>query len=273
MRTIDVPGGRIAYEVSGEGRPIVFLHAGGMDMRMWAPQVDAFSADHTVVLADARGHGSSSTPAAPYRQCDDIAAVISDVGLGPAVLVGVSMGGAAAIDTALEHPSLVAGLVAIGTGATGHAGRDDDAFVDPWTRERLRRLATAAAAFDAAAWTEAFLEISLAGPHRPLADVDPRLVDDARRMITDTLVTHAAGLGVLPSPVVDAPARVGSIAVPVLGIAGSLDSPDHVRMVGELVDGVPNARLEIIESAGHLPNLERPTAFDATLRAFLADVA
>ncbi|WP_232666839.1 alpha/beta fold hydrolase [Pseudonocardia sp. TRM90224] len=272
-RTIEVPGGRIAYERSGDGRPVVFLHAGALDMRMWTPQVAGFDAGWTVVRTDARGHGASSTPDRPFRQCDDIAAVTSDLGLGPAVLVGVSMGGAAAVDTALEHPALVAGIVVIGAGATGHAGRDDELFVDPWTRERLRRLASAAAAGDPAAWTETFVEINLAGPQRPLTRVDPVLVDEVRRMITDTLVTHAAGLGVLPEPVTDAPARIAEITVPVLGIAGALDSPDHLRMVSELVDGVDRGRLEIIEGAAHLPNLEQPAAFDAVLRGFLDEVA
>jgi pimeloyl-ACP methyl ester carboxylesterase len=190
--TVPVPGGHIAYERAGEGPAVVFLHGGAYDRRMWAQQVPALAADHTVVLADARGHGRSSTPTGPFRQCDDVAAVIEALELGPAVLVGLSMGAAAAVDTALEHPQLVRAVVACSAGASGHAGLGQGDFRDPWLLDRFADLDAAARARDARAWTEIYLAAGLAGPYRTLADLDPAVVARCREMITDTLATHIA---------------------------------------------------------------------------------
>lgn len=269
--TVTVPGGHIAVAREGAGPAVVLLHGGALDMRMWEQQLPALAAGHTVVRLDARGHGRSSTPTGPFRQCDDVAAVIRALELGPAVLVGVSMGAAAAVDTALEHPDVVRGVVACSGGATRHAGLGQGDFRDPWLLERFAALDAAARARDAAAWTEIYLEAGLVGPHRTVADVDPELVARCRKMITETLAVHVApGPGPAPTPVADAPDRIGTVAVPLLGVVGTLDVPDHLRMVRELVDGVPGAEYAEIEGAAHLPNLERPDAFDALLRGFLA---
>ncbi|GAA1186290.1 alpha/beta fold hydrolase [Pseudonocardia alaniniphila] len=269
--TVPVEGGHIAYELTGEGAPLVFLHGGAMDMRMWEPQL-ALAADHTVVRLDARGHGSSSTPIAPFRQCDDVAATLHGLGIGSAVLVGLSMGAATALDTALEHPALVTAVVSCGAGASSMAPLDERMFSDPWSRGRLAALAAAQAAFDAQAWTEAFLELGLVGPYRELSDVAPAVVALCREMITDTLTTHVVHGGPPPIPVADAARRAAGIGVPVLGVVGAIDSPDHVRMVRELVDVVPAGRLAGIENSGHMPNLDQPELFNDTLRRFLAAV-
>ncbi len=272
--TVPVPGGHIAYERAGAGPAVVFLHGGALDRRMWDQQVPALAADHTVVRLDARGHGRSSTPTGPFRQCDDVAAAVRALDLGPAVLVGLSMGAAAAVDTALEHPGLVRAVVACSAGATRHAGLGQGDFRDPWLRDRFAALHAAARAWDAEAWTEVYLEAGLVGPHRTVADVDPAVVARCRTMITDTLATHVApGPAPIPTPVADAPDRVGEIAVPLLGVAGALDSPDHLRMVRDLVEGVPGATSTVLDGTAHIPNTERPTEFDALLRRFLTTLA
>lgn len=268
--TIDVPGGHLAYERAGSGPAVVFLHGGAFDRRMWAQQVPGLVADHTVVLLDARGHGRSSTAAGPYRQCDDVAAAIEALDLGAAVLVGVSMGAAAAVDTTLEHPQLISAVVACSAGASAHAGLGQGDFRDPWLLDRFADLDAAARAWDADAWTEIYLQAGLAGPYRALVDLEPTVVARCREMVADTLATHITpGPGPLPIPVPDAPDRLGEIAVPLLGVAGTLDSPDHIRMVHQLVDGVNGATFTAIGGAAHLPNLERPAEFDAVLRRFL----
>jgi pimeloyl-ACP methyl ester carboxylesterase len=266
--TVPVEGGHIAYALTGKGHPLVFLHGGAMDMRMWEPQL-ALAADHTIVRFDARGHGSSSTPTGPFRQCDDVAAVLHGLGIGSAVLVGLSMGAATALDTALEHPAVVTAVVSCGAGASSMAPLDERMFSDPWSRGRLAALAAAQAASDARAWTEVFLELGLVGPYREFSDVAPAVVALCREMITDTLATHVVHGGPLPTPVADAARRAVEIGVPVLGVVGAIDSPDHVRMVRELVDVVPHGRLAVIENSGHMPNLDRPELFNDTLRRFL----
>jgi len=225
-----------------------------------------------VALYSTSSNRSSSTPIAPFRQCDDVAAALRGLGIGSAVLVGLSMGAATALDTALEHPALVTAVVSCGAGASSMAPLDERMFSDAWSRGRLAALAAAQAAFDAQAWTEAFLELGLVGPYRQLSDVAPAVVALCREMINDTVSTHVVHGGPPPTPVADAARRAAEIGVPVLGVVGAIDSPDHVRMVRELVDIVPKGRLAVIENAGHMPNLDRPELFNDTLRRFLAAV-
>jgi pimeloyl-ACP methyl ester carboxylesterase len=268
--TVPVEGGHIAYELTGKGHPLVFLHGGAMDMRMWEPQL-ALAADHTVVRLDARGHGSSSTPTGPFRQCDDVAAVLHGLGIGSAVLVGLSMGAATALDTALEHPAVVTAVVSCGAGASSMAPLDERMFSDPWSRGRLAALAAAQAASDAQAWTEVFLELGLVGPYREFSDVAPAVVALCREMITDTPATRARRAAAdprrrrCPEGCGDRGAGARS------GRCDRLPRP-HVRMVREFVDVVPHGRLAVIENSGHMPNLDRPELFNDTLRRFLTAV-
>ncbi|WP_420714398.1 alpha/beta fold hydrolase [Streptomyces sp. NRRL WC-3744] len=108
--------GSLAYRDAGEGRPLVLLHAGFFDHSMWDEQIRAFAPHYRVIAPDARGHGASSNATRPFRPADDLAALLRHLDVGPAVLVGISMGGGTAVDTALEHPELVRAVVVSGVG-------------------------------------------------------------------------------------------------------------------------------------------------------------
>lgn len=78
MSRLDIPGGWLNYEDDGSGEPVVLLHGGGLDLRMWDRQLQPLvDAGYRVAHVDARGHGASSTPISPFRHCDDIAALRS----------------------------------------------------------------------------------------------------------------------------------------------------------------------------------------------------
>src|SRR6476646_7176291 len=116
---VSVPEGHLAvWSNDRPGRPLVLLHGGGLDHRMWEQQVTAFADTQGVVLVDARGHGESSTATAAYRHCDDLAAVFHALDLRPATVVGLSVVAVTAKEKALEHPDLVAELQASGGGTS-----------------------------------------------------------------------------------------------------------------------------------------------------------
>src|SRR5260370_40226055 len=71
-RRANVNGGSVHYEVYGQGTPLVFVHAGLADSRMWDPQINYFSRKHTIVRFDARGYGQSDPPTGPYAPADDL---------------------------------------------------------------------------------------------------------------------------------------------------------------------------------------------------------
>ena len=104
---VDFDGGRLSYEVAGQGPSVVLLHPGLWDSRTWDVQFGAFSGRFRVLRYDVRGYGRSSRPerGRPYSHVADLVAVMDAAGMERAALVGCSMGGAVAIDTAVTAPS------------------------------------------------------------------------------------------------------------------------------------------------------------------------
>ncbi|MFI6348684.1 alpha/beta fold hydrolase [Streptomyces sp. NPDC050560] len=261
--TLTTSDASLAYRDEGSGRPLVLLHGGFLDSTMWDEQVRAFAPRHRVVAVDARGHGATSNATGPFRAADDVAALLRHLDAGPAVLVGLSMGGGTAVDVVLEHPDLVRAVVVSGVGTS------EPAFEDPWTLDVFARQQRALAAGDIEAVADAFLDF-VAGPHRPLDEVGKDVVRRVREMTLRTLAKHTGDEPDHRVPVRDTWRRARGIGVPVLAINGAVDSPDHLGMADRLVRTVPRGRATAIPDTAHYPNMEAPAQFDAALTDFLA---
>ncbi|MFF0188413.1 alpha/beta fold hydrolase [Streptomyces sp. NPDC005244] len=261
--------GLLAYRDEGprSGRPLVLLHAGFADHTEFDNLVPRLVGHgHRVIAPDARGHGWSANAGKPFRQTDDLAALLGHLDLAaPAVLVGVSMGALIAIDTALEHPSLVRALVVSGRGL----GEPD--VSDPWSAARQEVQAKALAAGDLSGWLDGLIRWA-AGPSRTPEDLDPELVRQLREMATRTLVKHTPDEPDRTVAVSDVPSRAKGIAVPVLAVNGALDVPACLDTVTSLMEAVPHGRTVDIEGAGHHTSLERPERFAQVLVDFLCEV-
>ncbi|MEU2872167.1 alpha/beta hydrolase [Streptomyces olivoreticuli] len=247
---------------AGVGQPLVLLHGGFLDHRMWDDQIPVLATRHRVIVPDARGHGRSANATEPFRHTDDLAALLRHLGIGPAVLIGVSMGGSIAVDTALEHPELVSAVVVSG------AGTSEPNFTDPWTTRTWAAWQTAMAAGDLDAAVEAFT-LFAAGPDRTLDDLAPQVVGRLREMTRGTLSKHTADEPDLRIPVRDTWNRVAEIDVPVLAINGAIDSLDHIGMAERLTRTVASGGAISIDGTAHFPNMERPEAFNKALEDFL----
>jgi pimeloyl-ACP methyl ester carboxylesterase len=186
MHWFDTDDGRLAYEDSGAGDPLVLLHGGFLDHHMWDDQLPAFASRYRVIAPDARGHGASASATRPFRSADDVAALLRHLGTGPAILAGVSMGAGTAVDIALEYPDHVRALVVSG------AGTSEPTFTDPWTQTVLGQWTAAMAAGDLDGSIEAFT-LFAAGPGRSLGDVAPGVVARIRDMARRTMSKHGPG--------------------------------------------------------------------------------
>lgn len=260
LRTFESHDGPLAYRDTGSGAPLVLLHAGFLDHTMWDDQIPALARHHRVIAPDARGHGWSSNASGPFRQADDVAALLRHLAVGPAVLVGVSMGANIAVDTTLEHPGLVRGLVVSGGGAPGPG--------DPWTEELRAAQFSALGAGDIGGWLDTFA-LSAAGPHRTPDAVDPDLVRRLREMAGRTLAKHTADETDFNVPVVDTATRAKDISVPVLALNGALDASDLIGMAERVARSVTDGHVTAVEGTGHFPNMEQPDAFNQALEEFL----
>src|SRR5260370_21872192 len=117
----EVNGATLYYELAGAGSPVALLHAGIADSGMWDDQFAHVAAAHQVLRFDMPGFGQSSMPDKPYSLSDDLYGLLRQLGIGPAAIVGVSIGGATAIRFAIEHPEMVTALVPVGAGLGGFA--------------------------------------------------------------------------------------------------------------------------------------------------------
>jgi 3-oxoadipate enol-lactonase len=140
---VDVPGSSLFYESAGTGAPLILLHAGYLDRRMWDDQFLLFARSYRVIRYDARGLGRSGPADSPYSSFEDLYAVIRALKLTHVTLIGASLGGAASLDLAVIHPELVDRLILVGPGLSGCAWPPEDLNQDP-ARSALSRAGRAA---------------------------------------------------------------------------------------------------------------------------------
>ncbi|MBB2943803.1 pimeloyl-ACP methyl ester carboxylesterase [Actinoplanes lutulentus] len=119
MAYADVNGINLYYEIHGEGRPLVLLHGGLGSGEMFGPILDLFAANHQVILPDLQGHGRTADIDRPIEipaMGDDIAALITHLGLENPDVVGFSLGGGVALQVAIRHPQKVRRAVVASAG-------------------------------------------------------------------------------------------------------------------------------------------------------------
>jgi pimeloyl-ACP methyl ester carboxylesterase len=187
--------------------------------------------------------------------------LIDQLALKPAHLVGCSMGGALAIEFALEHPDRVSKLVLVGSAIHGLSGRPEHAHL-------FTESAAARKSGDLVALNEALMHLTLDGPQRPrgyVAEPLRNLFFDMNRRALSSDFEKA------PSKWSDPPAatRLAEITAPTLVLVGDQDLPTVLDAADLLMDSIPNVTKAIIHDAAHLPNLEHPEEFNRVALDFL----
>jgi pimeloyl-ACP methyl ester carboxylesterase len=261
----EVDGGRLYYEVAGEGPAVVLGHAGIADLRMWDDQVAPFAERYTVVRYDIRGFGRSPAADAPWSAHDDIAALLDHVAIGTAAVVGVSMSGAISVDFAVTHPGRLWALVLVGAALDGFDW-GQDAEMTTADAEEVRLLE----AGDIDGAVEHEVRIWVDGPRREAGQADAAVresVAEMQRAIYESgrnPTEHAADLD--PRAIT----RLEEISAPTLVLAGDADFDGIQQIAGILASRIPGAERAVIRNTAHVPNMERPAEFNRLVLDFLA---
>jgi pimeloyl-ACP methyl ester carboxylesterase len=261
MSTVTVGDITIGYDDKGSGPPLVLIHGHPFDRSMWTPQIEAFTAHGWRVIApDLRGYGQSTVVPGVTMLGDfarDIAALLDHLGVDGFVLTGLSMGGQIAMECYRLFGERVHGLVLADTFAAaetdeGKARRN--ALADRLLREGM------------APYADEELPKMMA-PHNVVAQ--PAVAAHVLRMMRGAPAAGAAAAlrGRAERP--DYVRLLPTVAVPTLVVVGSEDEYTPVADAEVLRKGIPDATLAVIDGAGHLPNLERPTEFNAATSDFL----
>lgn len=253
---------------AGEGVPLVFLHAGVTDRRLWRPQAAAFGASHRVVAYDRRGFGE--TRLAPpgergaFAHVDDLRAVLDALTIDAPVLIGCSQGGRIAIDMALAHPEHVRALVLVACAVTGAPQSDG-----PWppiVQARVDACEAAEQRGDLAAVNELEAQLWLDGPEQPTGRIDGALRELFLSMNAIPLANGSPGEVLEPA---SAWTRLEQLRVPTLVLWGTLDFAHLRERMVEVARRIPGAASVVLDGVAHLPSLERPDEFNRALQSFL----
>jgi pimeloyl-ACP methyl ester carboxylesterase len=259
---IELNGARIHYTRAGAGYPVVFLHAGVADSRMWEPQVAGLGSHFDVIAPDMRGYGKSELPARAWSPVADVLALMDALRIREAPhIVGCSIGGGVAIDFALSHPDRVSKLVLVGAGVSGQPYDDkyDELFAEVTAAEETK---------DVDVLNQAEMKLWLVGPGRAVNQVDQTLRDLFLDMNGIALRSDFASA---PTKKLDPPAydRLAEIKAPTLVVVGDEDLSEIRDTADLLTSKIPGARKAVIHDAAHLPNLEHPKEFNRLLLDFL----
>jgi pimeloyl-ACP methyl ester carboxylesterase len=260
--------GELAVHAQGTGVPVVFLHAGVADRRMWDAQVATIGRDgggYRAIAYDRRGFGNSLPVEEAWSHVDDLMRVLDAVaGREPAVLVGSSQGGRIALDAALAEPARVRALVLV---APAISGAPEATEVPPAIQAWIDAVERAEAAADIDRINELEAHAWLDGPLEP----EGRVGGDVRELFLEmngiALRAEERGSEIEPP---SAYARLHDVAVPALIMWGDLDFPRIAQRCEILVARLPHARPHKMTGVAHLPNLERPDEFNRVLLDFLA---
>jgi len=260
----EVNGARIYYEVVGEGEPLVLVHAGIADGRMWEGQLTAFADRYLVIRYDMRGFGRTAMVEGPFSHHEDLRGLLDFLDSDRAHIVGCSMGGGAVLDFALEYSDRVGSLVLVGSAVGGF--RPDFDSPKEWDE-----LVAADEAGDLELVSELEVRIWVDGPKRAPEDVEAPVRDLVREMNLIALQNEAAELGEEWEPEPPAADRLPDVQAPTLLIVGDEDQPRVFAAADLLERELPNVRKVVMHGTAHLPNMERPEEFNRIVLDFLQD--
>jgi len=261
MPGLELEDATLSYDVEGSGEPVLLLHGQGSRRDHWELQVAALAPRYTTIRIDQRGHGDSSKPAGPYTMeqlAADAATVIRRVARNPTHVIGHSLGGAVALQLALDAPDLVRSLVVINAQAC---------FAQPGAFVRL--VMAGAELVPRLFGLRLHGNLIAAGylPGAQLADRRAKFVEDwAQNDLRAYLATQRA------VETFDVTARLGEIAAPML-VLGSDHDVLPTKNKQELAAKVKNGRLVMIEGSRHIALWDQPGAVNTALQEFLAGVS
>jgi len=260
MAIKQIRGIKMGYEETGEGVPLVLIHGHPFDRSMWREQIAAFNSKYRVIVPDLRGYGKSkisSDKTMLEEFARDVAGLLDELKAEDIILCGLSMGGQIAFEFYRLFPNRVRALVLADTFAQLDDAERKQGRYD--TAERLLREGMQD-------YAEEVMPKMIAPKN--IAE-QPTVAAHVLSMIRGTSAKGAAAAlrGRAERP--DYTPLLPKINVPTLIVVGSLDEFTPVADAEFMRDRIPDAKMAVIEGAGHMPNLENPVEFNRIIAEFI----
>ena len=257
---VRVNGAELYYEVGGEGQPLVLLHDGLLDRRVWDDQFVTFARHYRTIRYDRRGYGKSSLPDRPFSDISDLHRLLRHLDINEAYLLGMSNGGKVALEFALKHPEMVAALVLVGPNLGAYRPSEEK-------QRRISEILYVARERGAEAGVEAWME----DPFYPPAKDKPAARERVRRIARENLPRLLSAPGLREEQDPPTMANLSRIDAPTLILVGERDDRDNQQIASILASRLPRAEKKVFAGCGHLVNLERPEEFYSVVAGFLAE--
>jgi len=267
---IETNGTNLYYEVMGAGHPLVLIHGGYMDRRMWDDQFALFAQHYRVIRYDVRGFGETDMPQVPYTDKQDLFNLLSFLGVSKTYVVALSLGGEIAIDFTLDHPDMVDALVLVGAAISGAP------IMQLITQEQLQQHLRQWAPFEEAkarrdlpAMVDSIMNHPTLVPSPNYASARQRVRENLSEYSFVWVLDHAEKQETVPP----AWGRLADIHAPTLVIVGAEDDKLLHTMADKLEQDIPNVKRVIIAETHHMPNMEKPHEFNRAVLEFLAKLS
>jgi pimeloyl-ACP methyl ester carboxylesterase len=254
MQTLDRGGITLAYEEAGSGDPaMVFIHGWTCDHTYFAPQFEHFKGSHRVVAVDLRGHGASAKPEGDYSMellAEDVAAVVGELGIERAVVVGHSMGALVTVQLARRHPDLVSRAVLVDPAPLA---------VPPEIAALLSQVTDNMEGPDPVAARRVVIDMLFIPTDDPA--LRERVTNEMANVPVHVAVACFRGIGAF-----DGEDALGSLTMPVLVInaASAINDPERLA---SLCPSLTNAHTP---GVGHFNQLLAPDEVNRLIQGFLA---
>jgi len=254
------------FETKGAGTPLLLIHAGVADSRMWDGQFEQFSKTHLVIRCDLRGFGQSGKSAGTFAHYQDIAALLNYLNVAPVTVIGASFGGYVALDFALAYPDLVAALILVAPALGGYE------FESAEMLEFFAAEEEALARGDRVGATELNLKMWVDGLNRGDGEVSRQVRQQVKTMqlhiFSQPDVADMEEQELIP-PALE---RLEQIMVPTLLVRGDQDVAEFQTISNLIAHKIRHSQQVIIPGTAHLPSLEKPEEFNQIVLDFLKNL-
>jgi pimeloyl-ACP methyl ester carboxylesterase len=263
---IPFAGSKIYYETTGKGQPVLLLHGGFLNLHMWDQQIADLSKNYQVIACDLRGHGNTIDDTTDYLMSEGIKALLDTLHVKQAAVIGLSLGGACALDFAISHPDQVNKLILLGPGVykgpANYAEDTVDLKYDSLMHDALEKKK------DTNLVAEYFIRCWFDGPRRTPQQTDTVQRAKALAMAIKTMKEHQWKYW---PKFQDTPtlSRVGELKMPVRVIIGSLDNR-VIRIIADSLQAkIKDIQVTTVDGTAHMPNMEKPAIVNGLIRSNL----
>jgi 3-oxoadipate enol-lactonase len=250
---------KLYYEVRGEGHPLVLIHGGGIDSRMWDDHFEVFAEHYKVIRYDLRGSGKSGVPTKRWSHVEDLRSLLRLLQIDKVYLLGLSRGAQVSADFIFEYPDMVDALILASPNLDGPPA----AYGNPGAREAAREDLSLA------------VDVLMKNPYT----VPQEEYEAARRKMRVMLEDNAmVSLFIyrnfnLERPELPATQRISAIRVPTLMIVGGEDHPDALANYDREAALIPGAKKVVIPGTNHVAPMEKPPEFNRIVLDFLGQLS